>query len=131
MSIRSEIETKLTVWAATQSLTISYENVPFIKPISGSYLEIYFLDSVVLNPDVSAAREREIGSVQINVCTKQNPAKGVKAGEDIAAGIKALFPVLPKTATLSIEKPLQTHRGIDRDDGFRVIPTTLWYRAER
>lgn len=132
MTIRSEIESRLLAWAAAQNppIPVALENVSFTKPGAGkSYLQVFFLNSATVNTDVSATGERETGIVQINCCVPQGTGAG--AGDNLAESIKSLFPVLPKTGTVSIERPAQTSAAIMRDDGYRVIPVSISYRVER
>ena len=129
MSIRSELEKIILTWAATQSIPVSIENIPFNKPNNSKYVEVYFLGSSTICPTVNGKRERETGIMQVNCCVPQG--NGAKAGEDLADAIKALFPVVPKVGTVSIERPANISQALYRDDGFRVIPVRVSYRAER
>lgn len=131
MSIRSEIETTLLTWAAAQTpaIPVSVEGVPFTKPTSGGYLQIFFLDPTVINPDVAAERERETGVFQVDVCVPAGT--GTKAGTALADSVKALFPVVPKTGTVSIERPPQKSAFRPRTDGFLVCHVSVSYRQER
>jgi hypothetical protein len=131
MSLRTEIESKLDAWAASQvpPIPVAYENKDFAKPTTGSYLQIFFLTPAVVNPDVAAERERETGIFQINICVPQNT--GSKKATDLIAALRALFPVLPKTGTVSIERPANVSGGFNRTDGFFVTPVSFSYRQER
>lgn len=133
MTIRSELEKRLILWSNAQvpPITVALENVSFTKPPSdtGKYFEIFFLPTATINPNVSATREREYGILQINICVPQN--NGSRMGDELAASVKALFPVLPKTGTVSIERPPNISQGIPREDGFWVVPISISYRQER
>ncbi len=131
MSVRTEIETRLATWAAAQSpiMPVSYESVAFIKPTASAWLQIFFLDAINVNPDVAAERERETGVFQINICVPQN--KGTKERDALVTALKSLFPVLPKTGTVSIERPPAVSNGLNRTDGFYVTPLSFSYRQER
>lgn len=131
MSIRTEIESKLAVWAGAQvpPVPVSYENVPFEKPTAAPYLQIFFLASATVNRDLAAVGERETGIFQINICVPQNT--GSKKTADMAAALGALFPVLPKTGTVSIERPANVSSGFNRTDGYFVTPVSFSYRQER
>jgi hypothetical protein len=131
MSVRTEVETKLATWAAAQTpvVPVSYENVPFTKPTATAWLQIFFLDAITVNPDVAASGERETGIFQINVCTPEN--KGTKERDALVTAMKGLFPVLPKTGTVSFERPPTVSNGYNRTDGFFVTPMSFSYRQER
>lgn len=129
MSVRSEIETRLLAFAASQSIPVALDNVGFNKPDTGSYLQIFFLDPVTINPDVAAERERETGVFQIDVCVRQGT--GTKVGTALAEGVKSLFAVLPKMGTVSIERPAQVSAFRNRTDGFSVSHVSFSYRQER
>lgn len=128
MSVRSDIETRLRTWAAEQTpkLPVEFENVAFNKPTTTGYLQIFFLVKDTVNADVSAESERETGMFQINVCMLQG--KGTKDTETAIEGLKAAFPVLPKTNPVSIERPPTQSGGYNRDDGFYITALTFSYR---
>jgi hypothetical protein len=131
MSVKVELQKRLTDWATTQSIPVAKENVPFTKPSSstGKYLEVMFLNSSVITPHLAGLGEREFGIMQINVCVPQG--QGAGPGDALVANVKTLYPVVPKTGTVSVERPVQVSQAFTRDDGFRVIPLTVYYRQER
>jgi hypothetical protein len=131
MSIRSEVEKRLLTWAKAQvpPVPVSVENVPFTKPTAGGYLKIFFLDAATVNSDVAAKGERETGVFQVDVCVPEGT--GVLARDALVASVKALFPVLPKTGTVSIERPPHKSMGSNRIDGFSVVYLSFSYRQER
>lgn len=130
MSIRSEIEARLLAWAAAQSpqIPVALENVAFTKP-SVAYVQIFFLDPFTIHPDVACERERETGVFQVDVCVPQGT--GTAAGEMLAKSVQALYPVLPKRGTVSIERPPQKSAFRNRTDGFSVCHVSVSYRQER
>lgn len=133
MTVRSEVEKIVITWANSQTpkILVCVENVPFIKPpnTTGKYVEVIILGSTTTVVTVDGKREREVGIIQINCCVPQGT--GAKAGEDLAEYIKNLFPVVPKVGTVSIERPANISRALDRDDGFRIVPVRINYRQER
>lgn len=132
MSIRSELETILINWCQSQSppIKIALENVPFIKPPATEvYLEVYFLTSATVAPDVAATRERERGVMQINICSPQSI--GSSKSDEVAQFIKQLYPIVPKSGTVSIEKPINVMQGMARIDGTWVVGLRITYRQER
>lgn len=129
MSTRSEIETRVATWAAAQSppIPVAYENIKFVKPLSGCYLEIYLLGDNTKSRDLTAERQRTTGMFQVSCYAPLNT--GMAKVESLAASIVALFPVIPKTGTVSIETPLSGSAGYV-DDTFICIPVTGRYRVE-
>jgi hypothetical protein len=129
MTIRSEIESRLYAYAQAQTpkIPVSYENVSFVKPNTGHYLEVYLLDTVAQSRGVSAKGVRETGMFQINCYT--SVGAGMASVEALAAAVKALYPVIPKTGTVSIEAPLSASSAVVID-GFVCIPVTGRYRVE-
>lgn len=129
MTLRTEIETRLKTWADAQvpAIPISYQNVKFVKPLTGSYLEIIFLTDHRINRDLSANNTRQTGMFQINCCSPLNT--GMSQAEAIATSIVSLFPVLPKTGIVSIESPL-SWSGSYVEDTFVCIPVRARYRIE-
>lgn len=129
MSIRSEIESRLATWASAQTpkIPVAYENVSFVKPSTGQYLEVYMLQSTAVNNGVDAEGVRHTGMFQINCYSPLNG--GMAAVEALAATVVALYPVVPKTGTVSIEAPLNASQAMPLD-GFMCIPVRGRYRVE-
>jgi hypothetical protein len=129
MSIRSELETRIKVWADAQSppIPVAFEGIPFNKPKIGPWLRVWMLANVTINPTVDAARKRTKGIMQVDCCVLDGT--GSAAVEALANSVAALFPVLPKTGTVSIEQPPQTGQAFPQDL-WRIIPVTISYRQE-
>lgn len=129
MTIRTEIETRLATFAAAQAppIPVAYENQKFIKPATGSYLEIFFLDTTDRNRNLSA-EIRTFGKFQIS-CYGQI-GTGMKDLEELVQQVKNLYPVLPKTGTVSIEQPLSSSQSLVVDN-FVCVPVTGSYRVEQ
>lgn len=127
MSIRSELETPLAAFAAAQNIPVAWEGVPFVAPTTGPYLQSYLLGSVTTNASVDGTRQRVRGTFQINVVV--HDGLGSEAVDALAAQVVALYPLLPKTGTVSIEQPPQTGAAILVVDK-RYIPIKIAYRQE-
>lgn len=129
MSVRNELTARLATVAATLTLPVSYENVPFTKPANLlPFLELFIVPALTLDVTVDGTRQREVGYMQVNVWSKQGV--GTKQGEDIAAAIRTAFPVIPKTGTVSIENTPSIKQAILDSSGYRVIPIIISYRQE-
>ena len=129
MSARTEIETKISDWAKAQNppIPVAFQNVKFVKPVSGPYLEVIMLGDNSINRNVAADGVRTTGIFQVNCFTPAN--QGMGQVEALAKGIADLFPVLPKTGTVSIEAPLNTSGSLIVD-AFVCIPVRASYRIE-
>jgi hypothetical protein len=129
MTARSEIETRINTWAEAQipPIPVAFEGVNFTKPASGPYLEVYMLGSDSKLRTVSADGVRELGMFQVNCYAEAG--KGMGEVEAIGQSIVSLFPVLPKTGTVSIEQPLSWSRG-SIIDGYAFVPVRGNYRIE-
>jgi hypothetical protein len=129
MTARQEIETRLNNWAKAQvpPIPVAFQNVNFNKPVSGPYLEIVMLADNSMNRDLAAEGVRVFGMFQVNCYAPANT--GMAQVEALANNVVALFPVLPKTGTVSIEAPLSTS-GSYVVDSFVCIPVRARYRIE-
>lgn len=129
MSVRSELETRLAVWAAAQQppILVAYEGVPFTPPTSGSYLQPFLLANTVTNITVDGKRIRTRGNFQINCWTKDGT--GSKIIEDLANTVSLLYTVLPIIGTVRIVSNPQTSAAFTNAD-WRVISITIPYRQE-
>lgn len=129
MTIRTELEAPLRLYATTNNIPVAWEGVPFTKPTGTPYLQIFFLDKSISNPTVEFSRKRTRGFVQINVCVPDG--NGSKQVENLAEDIAALYPAADKQAfaTVSIEQHPQIGRAMI-DANFRIIPISVEYRQE-
>jgi len=129
MSTRSEIETRLSSWAKAQTppIPVAFENVLFTKPKTGPYIEVMLLGETKINRDVRASEIRTYGMFQINCYAPPNG--GMAIAESLAQSVTDLYPVLPKTGTVSIEAPLNTS-GSYVSDGYVCVPVRGRYRVE-
>jgi hypothetical protein len=129
MSIRSELEARLKVFADAQTprIPIAWEGVPFTPPATGAFFEVRMLASTNTSANVAASSVRTRGNFQITIVDKDGT--GSKGIEDLAAQVMALYPMLPKTGTVSVEQPPQKSAAILLLDK-RVIVVTVNYRQE-
>lgn len=104
MSTRSEIEGRFAAVAASLNLPVAYQNVTFVKPQNGKWLEFFMLASASKNRSVDGLHYVVRGAFQINVYGPLNT--GLGALDSIVSNIINAFPVVPKVGTVSIEQPL-------------------------
>lgn len=131
MNIRQEVEKTLFAFAATKSpkIPIAVEAKAFDKPKNGPWLEILFLDPLVINPTVDALRTRKYGIIQIN--TYVDDGKGMAELDKLTEEIVALFPAHDKNkfTTFSVEQTPKVSSSFP-DDKFRVAVVRVKYRQE-
>ena len=127
-TIRLEVEAKVKAWAAAQSPTIpiAYENVSFTKPDS-TFIELYIIPATTVNQTVNAVRKTLTGLIQFNIYTKEGV--GTKKSEELAQALIDLFPVVPKTGTVSIEQTGSIMNTL-YEAQWLVTPVRFRYRQE-
>lgn len=129
MSIRSELETRLKTFADAQvpPIPIAWEGQPFTPPKDGAFFEVKMLAPISSSSNVAASNTRTRGNFQINVVDRDGV--GSKRIEDLVDQVIALYPMLPKTGTVSVEQPPQKSAAILLLDK-RIIAVTVNYRQE-
>ena len=125
-TLRKEIEDKVASWAISKNIKIAYENVPFTKPDS-TFVELYIIPATTVNPTVDAKRATQYGVIQFNIYCKAG--EGTKKSEDLAQELIQLFPVVPKSGTVSIEQTGSIMAPL-YDAQWRVLPVRFRYRQE-
>lgn len=127
-TLRNEVETKLRTWAESKSpvIQVAYENVSFTKPTT-TFVEVYISPAATVNPTVNAKRATQYGIIQINIYCKAG--EGTKKSEDLAQELIELFPVIPKSGTVSIEQTGSIMAPL-YDAQWRVLPVRFQYRQE-
>lgn len=130
--IRAKFMVALSAFAAAHSpvLTIAKEGMAFTKPTDGSsFLEAILLPANTVNRTTEATRKTYWGDFQVNVWTADDVGAG--PGEAIAEEIAALFPVVPKSyLPVSVEQTPSIKKAVPSDDGWRIVPVCISYRAE-
>lgn len=126
-TLRKEIEDKVAAWATTKNIPIAYENITFTKPTT-TWIELYIIPATTVNPTVNAKRATLYGMIQFNIYTKSG--EGSKKSEDLAQELIDLFPVVPKTGTVSIEQTGSIMNPL-YDSQWRVLPVRIRYRQEQ
>jgi hypothetical protein len=128
--IRAELETRLKAWADAQvpKVPIAFEGVSFTKPNDGVFLEAFLIPSITLDTAVDGSRQRLLGMFQVNCWARSG--KGMRQVEALAQSIINLFPLLPKTGAVSIEKTPNAESHILDSAGWIIVPVTISYRFE-
>jgi len=128
-AIRAALEGRLATWAATQSLTVAYENVPF-NPPSGAYLRAFLLPAETHSDDLAGSHRAYRGIWQVNVVAPIG--KGAGAALTIAEAIATLFPVNQSTllaAGVHITHPVTIGAAIQDSERY-TVPCWCRYRMD-
>ena len=88
-TIRAALEGRLATWAATQSLTVQYQNVPISQPAT-TYLRAWFIPAIRGSKDLAGLHTLYAGIFQIDVVGVENVGTGAVA--TIVEAIAAQFP---------------------------------------
>lgn len=128
-TIRAAFESRLKTWADAQSISIAFQNVSFQREVGIPFLEAILIPNVALNRDVAAQHERHLGFFQVN-CWAPN-GTGMGQAESMAESVKALFPVVPKIGSVSVESPPKIdHALLDQSGQWVIVPVLISYRYE-
>lgn len=131
MNLRQEVEKRLLAFADSQTpkISVAIEAVPFTKPDKGKYLELVFIEPVVMNPTVDVTRVRMLGIIQIACYCPDG--KGMRAIDELTQAVAALFPVTDKQAfeTFTVEQTPKISSSFP-DDKFRCAVVRVKYRQE-
>lgn len=129
MSVRTELETVITNFAASKDIRVAYEGAGFTPIPNKPYFRVFMLKPSRSNPTLEFSRMRVRGFMQIDVCYPVGTSN--KIIEEMAEQVAALYPAANKQAfeTVSIE----SHPDIGQimlDGNFRVLPVSIEYRQE-
>ncbi len=81
-----------------------------------------------MNRQVAADKKTLLGFFQVN-CWVQN-GTGLRAGRQIAESIVNLFPVIPKTGSVSVDTTPSVGKPLHDPSGWIVVPVLIKYRYE-
>lgn len=128
--IRQLYEQRLATWAATKSLPIAWQNVPFTAP-SGTYLRAFLLPADTDSQDLAGAHRAYTGVFQVSIVAPAG--QGSVVAETLAAELDALFPnnLLLSSGAFGaqIVSPCSTGPAI-QDDTRYTLPVWFRYRAD-
>lgn len=128
-TIRAALEGRLATWAATQSLPVAYQNVPF-NPPAGTYLRAFILPAQTHSDDLQGTHRGYRGIWQVNIDAPIGVGPG--AAEAIAVLLDALYPVNLRIGTspiVHIITPMSTGPALQDSDRF-TLPVFCQYRAD-
>lgn len=128
--IRAEFETRLKAWADAQvpKIPIAFESAPFTKPSDGFFLEPLLIPMPTVDRDVGGSGKRYVGLFRVNCWAKAG--KGMGGVEKLAQNIINLFPMIPKSGSISIESTPSANNAVLDGTGWVVVPISIKYRME-
>ena len=129
-TIRAALEGRLATWAATQSLTVQYQNAPIAQP-SGTYLRAWYLPAVRGSRDLAGTHVLYSGIFQIDVVGVENVGTGAVANvvENIAAQFPNGLSLSASGLTIRVTKPASPRVG-EYEQGRYVVKVSIPYRCD-
>ena len=129
-TIRAALEGRLATWAATQSLTVQYQNVPISQPAT-TYLRAWFMPANRGSKDLAGLHVLYAGIFQIDVVGVENVGTGAVAS--IVEAIAAQFPnnllIVKSGLTVHITAPPSPKTG-EYEPGRYVVKVSIPYRCD-
>ena len=129
-TIRAALEGRLATWAATQSLTVQYQNVPISQPAT-TYLRAWFIPAIRGSKDLAGLHTLYAGIFQIDVVGVENVGTGAVA--TIVEAIAAQFPnnlqIAKSGLTIQITAPPSPKTG-EYEPGRYVVKVSIPYRCD-
>ena len=129
-TIRAALESKLGTWAATQSLTVQYQNAPIAQP-SGTYLRAWYLPATRSSQDVQGIHVLYSGIFQIDVVGVENIGTGTVATvvENIATQFPNSLSISSSGLTIRVTGPASPRVG-EYEQGRYVVKVSIPYRCD-
>ncbi len=129
-TIRAALEGRLATWAATQSLTVQYQNVPINQPTT-TYLRAWFMPANRGSKDLAGLHTLYAGIFQIDVVGVENVGTGAVA--TIVEAIAAQFPnnllIVKSGLTVRVTAPPSPKTG-EPEPGRYVVKVSIPYRCD-
>ena len=129
-TIRAALEGRLATWAATQSLTVQYQNVPISQPAT-TYLRAWFMPANRGSKDLAGLHVLYAGIFQIDVVGVENVGTGAVA--TIVEAIAAQFPnnllIVKSGLTVRVTAPPSPKTG-EPEPGRYVVKVSIPYRCD-
>jgi hypothetical protein len=128
--IRAELETRLKAWADAQvpKIPIAPQGASFTKPLSGGFLEPLLLPNGTINNDLSGKRKTHVGIFEVRCWSPSG--RGMGDVEKLSNNVINLFPLLPKTGSVSVENTPYSERPEFDTSGWIIVPVLILYRYE-
>ena len=128
--IRAVLETRLKAWADAQvpKIPVAFEGASFNKQSSGGFLQPIILPNGTINNDLSGKRKTHFGIFEVRCWYPSG--SGMGQAEKLSNSIINLFPLLPKTGSVSVENTPYTEKPQIEESGWIVVPVLIFYRYE-
>jgi hypothetical protein len=128
--VRAALESRLKAWADAQSpsIPVSFQNVSFVKPNDGVWLEAFLIPNDTFNRQVDGQGKTLHGFFHINCWTRTG--SGMGQAEGVAEALVSLYPLFPKFGPVSIESTPSVDRPMLDESGWVVTPVLISYRFE-
>ena len=129
-TIRAALEGRLATWAATQSLTVQYQNAPINQP-SGTYLRAWFMPATRASKDIAGTHVLYSGIFQIDVVGVENVGTGTVATivENIATQFPNNLSISASGLTIRVTNPASPRIG-EYEQGRYVVKVSIHYRCD-
>ena len=129
-TIRAALEGRLATWAATQSLTVQYQNAPIAQP-SGTYLRAWYMPAIRGSKDLAGTHVLYLGIFQIDVVGAENVGTGAVATivENIAAQFPNNLSIAKSGLTIRVIAPPSPKTG-EYEPGRYVVKVSIPYRCD-
>ena len=129
-TIRAALEGRLATWAATQSLTVQYQNAPIAQP-SGTYRRAWYMPATRASQDIAGTHVLYSGIFQIDVVGVENVGTGTVATvvENIAAQFPNNLSLSASGLTIRVIGPASPRVG-EYEQGRYVVKVSIPYRCD-
>ena len=128
--IRSELEVRLKTWADAQTpkIPVAFENISFLKPTAGPFLEPLLIPNMTMNNELSGVRKTHMGIFEVRCWFPTG--RGMGDIEKLSNNIVNLFRLVPKVGKVSIENSPYAERPQFDEAGWIIVPVLILYRYE-
>ena len=129
-TIRAALEGRLATWAATQPLTVQYQNAPIAQP-SGTYLRAWYIPANRGSKDVAGTHVLYSGIFQIDVVGVENVGTGAVSivVENIAGQFPNSLSLSASGLTIRTTGPASPKVG-EYEQGRYVVKVSIPYRCD-
>ena len=130
-TIRAALEGRLATWAATQSLAVAFQNVPFNQP-ANTYLRAWYLPATNDSEDLAGLHTLYLGIFQIDVVGVENVGTGAVGA--VVDGIVSQFPnnlsIVKSSLTIRVIGPPSERDG-EPEPGRYIVKVSIPYRCDK